>query len=614
MELNFLQILERLKTTDETARFEVKEAKQALGTNILETISAFANEPELGGGYIIFGLRQSKKEFPDRRYTIVGVEDPDKIQCELATLSRTAFNVPVRPEIKVEIINEKALIIAFIAESFCREKPVYIKKYGEDKGAFRRIASSDQRCTSEDLDLLYQLRRQRSFETEVLPDASWNDIQLNAIEDYRKMRRQIDPSASELKLDDQELLISLGLAVRDGKDIFPTIGGLLLFGTKMALRRTMPMASRIDYIIVEGIEWVNNPLTRYHSVEYRDPLVSVIPHIYTQILNDLPSRFHLEPGSLQRNDIPAIPRDVIREALANALMHKDYRVEQPVQIIRYANRIEFHNPGYSLKPFEELGLSGSLTRNTKIAGVFHDLKFAETKGTGIRTMKKLMNEAGLTTPPLFETNRERNRFNLLLLPQHLLDEDNLKWISQFRAFKLSDADINALIFARMVGAITNLDYRQISGTHPLAASKALGRLRDRGLLTMKGSGAETYYQLVTQSPELEPIDPNTSTSLANKRLDALPAGFENLSENIKQKIANSKERLAKKEIEEIILELCSLECLQLIQLGKILDKDPQYLRIFFLSKMIKMGKLAYLFPDNPTHPQQAYKTIGPKKI
>ncbi|MBU6383752.1 MAG: hypothetical protein KGR16_05495 [Verrucomicrobia bacterium] len=57
-----------------------------------------------------------------------------------------------------------------------------------------------------------------------------------------------------------------------------------------------------------------------------------------------------------------------------------------------------------------------------IAAVFHDLKFAETKGTGIATMKRLMHEAGLSTPRLIETDQESNKFNLLLLPHHLLDE------------------------------------------------------------------------------------------------------------------------------------------------------------------------------------------------
>lgn len=79
---------------------------------------------------------------------------------------------------------------------------------------------------------------------------------------------------------------------------------------------------------------------------------------------------------------------MIREALANATMHRSYQINSPVQIIRYSNRIEVLNPGYSLKPVADLGTPGSRLRNPAIAAVLHDLHWAETKGSGIRTPSK----------------------------------------------------------------------------------------------------------------------------------------------------------------------------------------------------------------------------------
>jgi ATP-dependent DNA helicase RecG len=624
MEFNLEQLLERLQGCDECQKIEVKESKSSSGASVMETISAFSNEPDLGGGFIILGLRKNSDGSANSRYAIIGVADPDKIQCELASLCRSAFNIQIRPKVNVESVDDKVLVVAFIPEAFCREKPVYIKKYGEEKGTFRRIGSADQRCTAEDLDLLYQLRRQRTYEADIFPDATWEDVALDAVAEYRRLRALIDSNASELALDDKQLLISLAHAVKRGGEVVPTIGGLLLFGTKAALRRTMPIAARIDYILVEGTEWVRNPLERYHSIEYREALITVISRLHGQIMSDLPTRFQLRTGDLQRSDIPSIPRDVIREALANALMHRDYRVDQAIQIIRYANRIEFHNPGYSLKPFDELGQSGSLARNGKIAAVFHDLKFAETKGTGITTMKRLMHEAGLSTPPLVETDRDGNKFNLLLMPHHLLDEGNLRWLSQFRSLKLSESDMRALVLAREVGAITNQDYRQINGIHTLAASNALRHLRDLGLLTMKGGGSETYYQLIPQIIENSEVavegqgegtpyistSPGEASSYTNplyKGLDALPKGFPNLSDDLRSKIIHLKNRSSKEEIEDIIIKLCVLAPLQPLQIGKILNRDAQYLRINFLSEMVKTGKLIYQYPDKPAHPQQAYK-------
>jgi ATP-dependent DNA helicase RecG len=330
MEFNLQQLLERLQGCDECQRIEAKESKSSSGSSVMETISAFSNEPDLGGGYIILGLRKNSDSPANDRYSVIGVDSPDKIQCELASVCRSAFNFQIRPKINVESVDGKVLVFAFIPEVFCREKPVYIKKHVEERGTYRRIGSSDQRCTTEDLDLLYQLRRQRAYEADVFPDVTWGDVSLDAVAEYRRLRVQIDPNASELALDDKQLLLSLAHALKRGEEVVPTIGGLLLFGTKSALRRTMPIAARIDYILVEGTEWVRNPLERYHSIEYREALITVISRLHGQIISDLPTRFQLKTGDLQRSDIPSIPRDVIREALANALMHRDYRVDQAI--------------------------------------------------------------------------------------------------------------------------------------------------------------------------------------------------------------------------------------------------------------------------------------------
>ncbi len=443
------------------------------------------------------------------RYAIQGVDDPDRIQQELVGVCRNNFNVQISPEVLVHEMDGKVLVVAYIREAAARDKPVYIKAKGLEKGCFRRIGSADYRCTSEDMDLLYQLRRQQPYELDVLSGVSWEDVSSEAIEEYRRLRAQIEPDAKELKLDDHQLLISLKAAVKQDREVVPTVGGLLLFGTQAVLRREMPMAARVDYLLVEGTEWVPDSSERYQFVsEYREALVTLMPRLHRQIMGDFPTKFVLEPGQLQRSDVPLLPRDVIREAIANALMHRDYRTHQPTLIIRYSNRIEFRNAGYSLKPFDELGEPGSKPRNPNIAAVFHELKHAETKGTGIRTMRDEMQKAGLSTPPIIESDRDRNEFDLILLPHHLLDKEALEWLSRFKDLHLSDAQRRSLVFAYELGAITNQDYRQLNGTDTLAASAGLRGLRDSGLLTQKGKSNGTYYVL---GPRIVEATPHTSS-------------------------------------------------------------------------------------------------------
>jgi ATP-dependent DNA helicase RecG len=183
----------------------------------------------------------------------------------------------------------------------------------------------------------------------------------------------------------------------------PTVAGLMLFGKPVALRRCFPMM-RVDYIRVPGRDWVPQPDRRFDTVDLRDPLLPLIRRALAAVLDDLPKTFALHEGDLQRQDIPAIPLRVIREAIVNALMHRNYRSHSPVQIIRYANRLEIRNAGFSLKSQDQLGEPGSALRNPKIASALYDTRLAETKGSGIRVMRESMAQAGLT-PPLFESDR-----------------------------------------------------------------------------------------------------------------------------------------------------------------------------------------------------------------
>lgn len=220
------------------------------------------------------------------------MSEPDKVQQELANVCRNSFNIPINPKISLHSVEGQTLILAFIPEAFCRDKPVYIKSSGVEKGAFRRIGSADHRCTSHDLDLLYELRRERHYESELLPDVSWSDISPEAVETYRRLRSQIEPNAQELALEDQELLLSLKVAVKKCEEVIPTVAGLLLFGSKAALRRELPMASRVDYVVVEGSVWVEDPSARYQlAIEYRESLVTLMPRLHSQVMSDIPSKF-----------------------------------------------------------------------------------------------------------------------------------------------------------------------------------------------------------------------------------------------------------------------------------------------------------------------------------
>lgn len=622
--MTFEELFSLLQQVDELERIEAKKSREKLGSSALESIDAFSNEPGLGGGYLVLGLTANEPGTVPR-YSVTGIANPEKLQNEIVTICRQNFSISIRPTIEVIRHPQGILLLVYIPEAEPHEKPIYIKSLGLDKGTYRRIGPTDVLCTKDDLDLLYQSRSRRNFDESVIEEASLDDFDLQSIKAYREMRKEVKPDAQELQLNDEDLLLALGAIGKFKKELFPTVAGLILFGKEWSLRRLFPMSARIDYIIIEGREWVPDPERRYKGLEFRESIITAFPRILSAIMRDIPEAFVMSPGEVYRRDVPLIPRIVIKEALCNCIMHRDYRAGQTIQILRYVNRIEFRNAGYSLKPEDQLGLPGSMTRNGRIAKVMQDLNLAETKGTGIRTMREEMRKANLSIP-LLESDRAKNSFVITLLTHHLFNQDDIKWLGKFKAYNLTDDEARTLIVIREMGALTNADYRNINAVDTLVASSHLRRLRDLGLLEQKGNGSATYYiptklllvpsvEVVSQTLEPTLIMGELNSSLSpimgklTPTLNAIMGELASLPENLENDLEFLKKRASPAKIKLIILKICSIKYLKLADIAKLLRRRPEYLRAKFISPMTEEGcELEMLYPYQPNHPNQAYRT------
>lgn len=492
-------LLAQLNENDEHPRSEAKKASE-LGKSVMQTAVAYANEPGLDGGYLLLGVERGGHGV----YRPVGVRDPDKVQADLASQCASMVTPPIRPFTWVDMIEGVPVVGVYVPELPSGAKPAYFTATGLPKGAWRRIGSTDQRCTDEDVRELHALAREASYDRTPVPDGSLGDIDPQALMEYRRRRGAVNPAAEELGWVDQQLLEGVGAVVSRGGVLVPTVAGILLFGTRAAIRRLFP-TMRVDYLRLPGKEWIDDPDHRYQSIDIRDNLFAAIRKARAAIQDDLPAAFSLPNGEIQRSDRRLLPEDVIREAVVNAVMHRRYTSTQPIQIIRYSNRLEIRNPGRSLKPEEALGQPGSVPRNPAIASVLHDTNLAETKGSGIRAMRMLMERAGLS-PPTFESSRSRDEFVATFLFHHLLDESEVAWLSGFGAFGLNEDDLRALAFARETGAIGNSDYRDLNRCDTLTASSRIRRLREHGLLRPNPQGGTPpRYQLTDRAFQLGSI-------------------------------------------------------------------------------------------------------------
>jgi ATP-dependent DNA helicase RecG len=612
-------LLKQLNELDECENIEAKRSADELGKSALETISAFSNEPGLGGGTLLFGVSEREDG-----YVASGVEDPAKLAADLASQCATAFNRPVRPRILQESIDGRTVVAAVFPEAAPGEKPIFIANRGMQHGTYRRIAGTDQRAAEDDLRALFHAAVGESFEDTMVAGAGMDDLDPEVIAAYRRGLLEANPGTELRDATDEQLVLSVGGAVRrDGAPV-PTVAGVLLFGKALALRRLYP-ALRVDYVRVPGTTWVLDPNQRFDTVEIRAPLLLAFRRAYATVSDDLPRTFTLEPGSPERKDRLAIPESVLREVLVNALTHRSYRVQSALQILRFKDRIEVRNPGHSLVDDERLGDPGSFSRNPRIADVFREMKLAENKGTGIAAMRRAMKHAGLT-PPFFQSDRRTDTFVATIWLHNLLGPEETEWLQGFAGLGLSDAQAQALVIARRTGVVRNSSLRDVTDLDPIQARRELHGLRAHGLLRMENQRGGAYYVLgaKAESPEAPSVAtgaeayrgeaaadrgiPGVDRGVlrADRGIPAPPAPA--LSPELASLIAGLGQRPRTPALRAVILRLCEEQFRKPSELAAWLKFDQSKLLERHLSPMVSEGTLVRKYRDNPRHPEQAYRT------
>ncbi|OBW93051.1 ATP-binding protein [Gallibacterium salpingitidis] len=620
MVLSLLQTLQQ--NGNEHQQIEAKKA-QYIGDSIMQTVCAFANQPVGEKSYLLLGISEPDEQH--NNYWVSGVDALDELLNNLHNNCRTQFNYPVPIDVGFAQVNGKSMVAVEIIGLDVHSKPCGFvgksKKNFTKTGVWLRGINGDYEANQRDLEPFIMAKMGSSFEQHILPDSTMDDIDPNMIELYRKLRAKIRPNAPELTYSDLDLLKAFNLVKKSSTEYQPNIAGLLLFGSQAALRRLLPMA-RVDYIRHKGKQWVEaGEEQRFaYTQDFRESLISMVHRLEATILDDLPHHFNLEEGQIQRNDVPLLPAKVIREAVVNLLMHRDYSVNQPSQINRFSNRIEMQNAGYSLKPLEEMGSASSITRNPLIAAVLYDLQYAETKGSGVTIMRNELKSVGLTLP-LFQSNQDSNQFKATFLLHQLINEEQIQWLKSITKKSLNDHEANALLIAKEMGYVDNATLREITGLDTLSASKLLQKLCKYNLLIMQGKGRDTSYLLANLYNGQLQYDGAVRYDSKPAQFDGEPAQFDGKPAQFDGKPAQFDGKPAQfdskliqldtkksnaEHIKEVILEICLEQYYSSSEISDSIRRNKNWLRTY-LRTMLEQGLLNTRY-DSPNHPKQAYKT------
>ena len=281
---------------------------------------------------------------------------------------------------------------------------------------------------------------------------------------------------------------------------------------------------------------------------------------------------------------------------------------------------------------DDWGEPGSMLRNLRISEIFHDTNLAETKGTGIGAMRRLMKEAGLM-PLTFESNHEANKFTARLLLHHFLSKENMEWLAQYAEFGLVNEQKLALVFEREVGAIDNATYRQLDSsiTHARARLE-IHKLCDFGFLEKKGQGRNTYYirtsKVVSLGERLRPqgerLLPQHGT-LDEKyqgederyqgKLGTIEEEYmlkpraelvRELPNELQERVNNIGNRASRETVCQLLIDLCAFKPYSYEELASILQRSPKALKDKYLKPLRLANKLFYWIPEMINHPLQKY--------
>jgi ATP-dependent DNA helicase RecG len=439
------------------------EFKEQWNDHGLEALASFVNTK---GGTLIIGVRDNG--------TVIGWTGDDRAQQTI--INQIVEILRVQPSVSVQQEKKKPVLVIEVRPgttlATCRGR------------YFQRVGNTTREIPAEQLGRYFIAKLGVQWDS-IADNYTLEQIDPAAIKRFLELAKNRLPFARDDE-SVESLLQKLEL-IRDGKI---TRGAILLFGKN-------PQASFTSAQIHMGrfrnaITIIDDKLLKGNLFSQVDAAVQLFQQ-YMQVryeFNEKPAK--TEPlSAMQRTEIWDYPIKALREAVINALIHRDYfQTGSEIQIRVYDDRVVITNPGGLTggMTVEELRQEGhrSLPRNTLLAQVFYYGELLEKWGTGTSRMISLCQDHGIPEP---EFSAHPDWFSVTFAKDFYTDERLL-------AMGLSDRQVQAVHYARERGAITNKGYRENSKVSTSLALRELNDLCTRGIFMKRGkTGRNTEYIL-----------------------------------------------------------------------------------------------------------------------
>lgn len=365
--------------------------------HLYDSLSSFSNQDD--GGIIIFGVDEKQK------YKEVGVYDPQDIQKKINEQCLQMEPV-VRPLFTVVEKNDKYFVSAEIPGADITDRPVFYQGKGRIKGSFTRVGDSDEPMTEYEVYSYVAYRKKYQDDIRVIERASFTSLDQELLDKYMELLKKGKPRLAAISDDEIFELMSIR---RENAITLSTVMNFSLYPQvyfpQLCIIATVVPGTEMGTIGTQGERFLDNQRIEGNISEMLDGAIQFIS-------KNMRTKTIINPHTGKREDRTDYPITAIREAILNALVHRDYSIYtegMPIQVIMYKDRTEIRNPGgiYGRIKIDQLGKVQPDTRNPVIASELEVLKVTENRYSGIPTIRRTMQEYNLPQPEFLE---ERGSF------------------------------------------------------------------------------------------------------------------------------------------------------------------------------------------------------------
>jgi ATP-dependent DNA helicase RecG len=463
---------------------EVKSSVPKLPKSTPETLSAFANG---SGGVIILGL--------DERAGFVAAKgfQAGRIRDALAGACADRLQPPLRPAIEIIEFEGAPVVAAEIDPLIPSDKPCFVKERGMYQGSYIRSGDGDRRLSHYEVDRLVEEHRQPRWDEESVAEASLDDLDqaLVAAVVFRqkRLRPQLFGSGNA-----ESVLQGLHVLKEDDAGVLrPTLAGLLALGTFPQFFFPRLNVTFASYPSDSKTAIVNGRERLLDSRSLVGPIPSLVQEATSLVIRN--ARIGGRMEGVFRTEAPDYPLLAVREAIVNALMHRDYshlaRGTQ-VQVNLYTDHLEILSPGglYGTVTLAKLGSRGlSSARNQRLSTLLEEVPYpeggmvAENRGTGYLMIKSQLAEAGMAPP---EADDDISSFSLVFRLAPSKPSPNAKPKMPSRQVIES--------YLEGKGRATTMELVKVTGLSRAAVAKHLRALMDAGKIAAVLPARSRYQQ------------------------------------------------------------------------------------------------------------------------